>query len=394
MVLRIAFVVFDDIPDGGAVAHRVQMLAAGLASLGHEVHIIAPYRFSPGPLNGEIDRVHLHWGAYIERKTANTTLARVRKRLLMYNSTRQLLSQGLDWLIIYDMGLEGLPFLFLAKSLGCKVAADNCDITYISEQKSLLGLFYVISDRLGNILVTPWLQLNFAISSRIEEDLRHRAPLVPQVRVLAPVDMGKFKRRPQAAQSFRERHGLQDVPVIGYFGSIWAGKGLQVLLQAAHQLLAYGKPFKLLITGNAARNAYFLQLINELGLKDQVILTGFLSTDELITAMSVPDILVEPKIEDQENQASFPQKLAEYLAMGKPIVASAIGDIPLFLHDQENALLCQPGNPGSLAAALLRLMQDDHLKERLSKNARETAGRYFDCQVIARRIERALITHI
>jgi hypothetical protein len=55
--MRIAFAVIDEIPDGGAVAHRVQMLAGGLASLGHEVHIIAPYKFSPGPLaqesNGE-----------------------------------------------------------------------------------------------------------------------------------------------------------------------------------------------------------------------------------------------------------------------------------------------------------------------------------------------------
>jgi|GEM_PF-2208970 hypothetical protein len=97
--MRIAFAVFDDFPDSGAVGRRYQMLASGLASLGHEVHIIAPFKFSPGALTGEIDGVKLHWGAHLERNAANTTLARVRKRLSMYNTCRRLLRQGLDWLI-------------------------------------------------------------------------------------------------------------------------------------------------------------------------------------------------------------------------------------------------------------------------------------------------------
>jgi len=388
--MQIAFAVFDDIPDGAAVAHRTQMLATGLASLGHEVHIIAPFKFSPGPLTGEIDGVKLHWGAYIERNAANTTWARVRKRLLMYNTCQRLLRQGLDWLIIYDMGMEGLPFLLLGKIAGCRVAADNCDISFLFKQNSLLGLWYVISDRIGHLLVSPHLDLNFAISTGIEEYLRRRVPQVPRVRVGAPIDTHKFQPREKEAAAFRQKYGLQGVPVIGYFGSVWAVKGLKVLLEAAHKLLGSGKPFKLLITGNAARNALLIGLINDLGLKDKVVLTGFLASDDLISAMSVPDILVEPKIDHDENRASFPQKLAEYLAMGKPIVASAIGDIPRFLHDRENALLCRPGDPDSLAAALIKLIEDPGLREKLSIEARETAKRYLDCRIIAAKIEAAL----
>jgi glycosyltransferase involved in cell wall biosynthesis len=388
--MRIAFAVIDDIPDGGAVAHRVQMLASGLASLGHEVHIIAPYKFSPGPLSAEIDGVQVHWGAHLDRGASHTLLAKVRKRFLMYGTSRQLLRQGLDWLILYDIGLDGLPFLLLAKRAGCKVAVDNCDVVNISNRNFAKDIFYVASDRLGHLLVTPRLNLNFAISNFIDADLRRRAPRVPRVRVLAPVDMGKFKRRPQAAASFRDRYGLQGVTVIGYFGSLWAVKGLQVLLQAAQKLLTSHKTFKLLISGNAAKNALLMRRIDELGLRDHVFLTGYLSTDELITAMSVPDILVEPKIENEQNQAAFPQKLAEYLAMGTPIVASAIGDIPLFLHNGENALLCPAGDADALAAGLLRLMEDQAIRKKLSKNAGKTAGKYFDCRKIARQIETAL----
>jgi glycosyltransferase involved in cell wall biosynthesis len=388
--MKIAFAVFDEIPDGGAMAHRVQMLARGLASLGHEVHIIAPYKFSGGNLSAEIDGVKVHWGAHINRSRSHILLARARKRYLMYKISRQLLRRGLDWLILYDIGLEGLPFVLLAKQAGCKVAADNCDVLNISNKHSLREIFYIISDRVGHLLVTPRLSLNFAISSFIEEELKRRSPRVPRLRVGAPVDLGKFAKRTEAARAFRQRYELQGIPVIGYFGGVYAVKGLQVLLQAAHKLAASGQPFKLLISGNAAKNDSLLRRIDELALKDRIVLTGFLSTEELITAMSVPDILVEPKIADDENRAAFPQKLAEYLAMGTPIAASAIGDIPLFLHDQENALLCRPGDADSLAAALMKLMNDPVLREKLSRKARETAGRYFDCRIIARQIEAAL----
>jgi glycosyltransferase involved in cell wall biosynthesis len=308
----------------------------------------------------------------------------------MYKTSYQLLMKKLDWLILYEMGLESLPFLLIAKLAGTKVAVDNCDIRLMSDYKTLRGIIRFINYEVGYLLVSPRLDLNFTISTYLEKLLRLKAPGVPLVSVLAPVDMAKFRKRRHSSKAFKDRLGLRGVSVIGYFGSIHAAKGLETLLKAAHKLLTSGKAFKLLISGNTAKNAYLLRRIEELGLSDHVVLTGYLSTDELITAMSVPDILVEPKIEHEQNRAAFPQKLAEYLAMGTPIVASAIGDIPLFLHDQENALLCQPGDPDSLAAALLRLMEDDNLKERLSQKARETAGRYFDCRIIAKQIEAAL----
>jgi glycosyltransferase involved in cell wall biosynthesis len=345
-------------------------------------------------LAGEIDGVQVHWGAYIERQSSFFPMARIRKRYLMYKTCRHLLHQGLDWLILYDIGIEGLPFLLLARQAGCRVAADNCDMPFISKQKSLKDLFRLTWDRLGHLLVTPYLNLNFVISAYLEKYLQQITPHVPRVRVLAPVDMRKFQQRPEAAEAFRKKYGLHKEQVIGYFGSIWKVKGLDVLLQAARELLTLHEPFKLLVSGNADKNPYFIGRIEELNLKDHVILTGFLSTDSLITAMSAADILVEPKIDDEENQAAFPQKLAEYLAMGKPIVASAIGDIPEFLHDQYDALLCRPGDPDSLATALRQLLTDDELCEKFSCNARLTAQRHFDCHLIAKDIEKALLNHL
>jgi glycosyltransferase involved in cell wall biosynthesis len=72
-------------------------------------------------------------------------------------------------------------------------------------------------------------------------------------------------------------------------------------------------------------------------------------------------------------------------------VASAIGDITQYLQDQENALLCRAGDSHSLADALERMMQNRALREKVSLNARQTAEKYFDCRIIARQVESALL---
>ena len=55
--------------------------------------------------------------------------------------------------------------------------------------------------------------------------------------------------------------------------------------------------------------------------------------------------------------------------MGKPVVASAVGDIPWYLTDNEDALLTRPGDAEDMAQALDRLIEDPALRRKLSKQA-------------------------
>jgi glycosyltransferase involved in cell wall biosynthesis len=68
-----------------------------------------------------------------------------------------------------------------------------------------------------------------------------------------------------------------------------------------------------------------------------------------------------------------PTKLFEYLAMGKGIVASRIGQVAEVITDDENGLLVEPGDAGGLARAIERLAVDAKLRARLGTAARKTA---------------------
>lgn len=381
--MKIVIAVFTDIPDGGPVAHRLLMLSKGLVSWGHDVHILAPYKFSPGALEGEIDGVRIHWGAHASRQFAGTWGGKVRKRFLLYHSLSLLLKQKVDWLIVYDMGLDGLPFLWLARRYKCLIAADNCDIYFHTFKGSLKGKLKRVLYYLSDIVIQPKFDLHFAISTYIENQLQTIAPRVPTLIVRAPVDIDKFCAEQAEAFAWRRQAGIQDFIVIGYFGSVLAVKGLRVLLEAVKILSATTASFRLLITGRAAGDEATLRLLAELQLEDRVILTGYLSHADLLSAMSAADILVEPKIDDDENRAAFPQKLVEYLSMGKAVVAPVIGDLPLYLKDRENAMLYRAGDSSSLAQALAELLQNEPLREKLARQARRTAVQNFDCRKIA-----------
>jgi glycosyltransferase involved in cell wall biosynthesis len=89
------------------------------------------------------------------------------------------------------------------------------------------------------------------------------------------------------------------------------------------------------------------------------------------------DILVAPHVPLADGSEFFgsPTKIFEYMAMGKGIVASRLGQIGEVLVDGETALLVQPGDVEELRAAILRLVESEELRKRLGTRAREVAKR-------------------
>jgi glycosyltransferase involved in cell wall biosynthesis len=100
------------------------------------------------------------------------------------------------------------------------------------------------------------------------------------------------------------------------------------------------------------------------------------------------DILVSPHIPLADGSDFFgsPTKLFEYMAMGKGIVASRLGQIGDVLVDEETALLVEPGDPNQLAEAIVRLANSKELSQRLGGNARRVAVEKFTWGHNARRV--------
>ena len=391
--MKIACIAFTDFPEGSGQARRLHMIGKGFAQLGHEVHIVIPQRFRPGPLHQEFDGLRVHWAVTTTPDTWGKLSVRLSARRATLRLINNIAAEGLDWLLLSNPSLDGLAFLLAARRQGARVMATYDDLRarfrHPTWRERVRQSLHGMADR----LIPRLTQLNIPTTTFLEERIRSIAPHTPTFILTALVDPDRFQRQPEKAEAFRAKWDLGSAIVISYLGTFWHVDGVGNLLRAASQLLLSGEQFKLAISGvvdPGLEHDDVPALAQEYGLQRVAVQTGWLLTDDVVAAMSAADILVVPKLDDIANVAGMPVKLAEYLAMGRSVVASRVGDIPLYLADHEDAILCTPGDPHSLAKALRELIHDVPLRSKLAANARLAAEKHFDYRKVVARLESAM----
>ena len=182
------------------------------------------------------------------------------------------------------------------------------------------------------------------------------------------------------------------MPPCGGCSAVYLGnlqhKEIDYLLDIASMVARRVPEFHLTIHGDAApeRRAELVALIEARGLGGAVDLVSSHWSAEVPGILAHADVLLLPRAEDEFSQASFPNKLGEYLASGRPVVVTAVGDIPLYVTDREDALLVEPDDCEAFASAITDVLSDPALALRLGTAGRALAERLFDSEVVAKRI--------
>jgi glycosyltransferase involved in cell wall biosynthesis len=165
-------------------------------------------------------------------------------------------------------------------------------------------------------------------------------------------------------------------PTVGYAGHFYPWKGVDTLLHA----LALAPEFRgLLIGGHPGEPDLerMRALARELGIESRVEFTGLLPPSEVRGRLPSADVLVLPNhLNALSSSYTSPLKMFEYMAAGRPIVAS---DLPAFrevLRDGENALLVLPGDAPEFAAAFRRLLADRATAEHIARTAWQEAEQH------------------
>jgi glycosyltransferase involved in cell wall biosynthesis len=385
-----AIVALSDFDKVNSTVRRVTTLAKGLAAASHDVHIVIPQRFRAGSKTETLDGLTLHWASQTSDERWNTARERLDARWQAIRVVRTLARNGLDWLILYNLGLEGLLLAFVAHRHGVRVAAEYCDVRVRPSEYHAQDAIRFAWHRVADALVPRRTDLNIGISRSLEAWLRRKAPSTPTTVVPPLVDCATFRPSADEAQEFRKKWGIGDAPIIAYLGSYWKVEGVPVLLEAARSLMADGERFTLVISGASVAGLdcdNVPMLVRDMKLTRQTVETGWLCTSEVVGAMSAADVLVVPKTADAANQAGVATKMVEYMAMGRAVVATRIGDVPVHLRDGEDCQICEPGDVADLAEKLRDLLHAPSERLRLGENARRTAIERFDYRVVARQLD-------
>ncbi len=162
------------------------------------------------------------------------------------------------------------------------------------------------------------------------------------------------------------RQGLEEKIVIGFVGSLKSWHGLEFLIEAFRQLALQDSRFHLLIVGDGPLADTIQTLLQEF--PTQVTLVGDVPQFEVPNYLRAMDIAVAP-YPPLERFYFSPLKIFEYMATGRAVVASRIGQIMELIEDGKTGLLVPPGDAKSLAQALQKLSQNKNLRQSLGANA-------------------------
>ena len=223
-----------------------------------------------------------------------------------------------------------------------------------------------------------WLKLLSSIIVFVDRDTREK--LLPDKRsnvevIYNGVDIETFK--PFKSNVLFEKFNIDTgKKLIGYIGLITKRKGLEYLIKALPLIKERYNQCKLIIIGGYKTNeeTYFLEikeLTKLLQLESDVYFTGEIS--EIRQPLNSLDVVVLPSLEERCSRT-----LLESLACAKAIVATKAGGTPEIIDDGINGILVEPRNEGQIADAVLSLLSNDELREKMGMNGRIKAENIFD----------------
>jgi glycosyltransferase involved in cell wall biosynthesis len=258
-------------------------------------------------------------------------------------------------------------------------------------------------DRVGSLdLLERYERLNLDAAARIfvvseveRRNLEARGVRSEKI-VVNPngVDVERFRPGVGGAETRRELGIEEDEVVAGFVGTFGPWHGVEKLAEAIKSITTGGhgvpplqRP-KFLLVGSGSLQAEVEKLLENEVKEGRVIFTGAVAHDRVPKLLDACDILVAPHVRLADGSEFFgsPTKIFEYMAMGKGIVASRLGQIGEVLVDEETSLLVEPGNVGELGNAIVRLIESETLRKRLGARAREVAAREHTWTHNARRV--------
>ena len=356
----------------GGLIHYAYNLSCALAARGHEVTLLTAVGHE---LEEKSSPPNLRVVEMIASLT-NEETSKVPSRLLGPARSLEAAFDALrvtgfarrlkpDVIHLHTTNTSSLAYLQLLCGLGIPVVKTAHVVTpheRIRFQKAIYGRIHSLG------------RLHIAHSETDRRRLEKEFGVDPDVIAVIPHgDYGFFAATSERMSplSARQSLGLQSRNKVAlFFGYVREYKGLDIALEAWPGVVDALPDARLVVAGDASR----LSDARRRELEDRASSLGVLCRFEYIPFGEVDryfqaaDLLVMPYRHISQSGVLY---LA--LALGVPVVATKVGALPEVLRDGESALLISPESPADLSRALVRLLSDQQLRERLARGGRRVA---------------------
>ena len=206
------------------------------------------------------------------------------------------------------------------------------------------------------------------------------------LRVPVLLDFEIIPNREQTSQS----SGMREFNLT-YAGGFKSTDGVLDMLDAVRIARQNGCPVRLTIVGSdgatgTARRIYERSQQMDDFLRGHITFLGRMPDEEYMITLSEADALILVRSDGLMSEAAFPMRLPEYLATGRPVITTAVPDVPEYLTDGIHAHVIPPGRPDLIAERIVRLWRDPDRGRLLGKAGRARARECFDYREHMRRL--------
>lgn len=194
------------------------------------------------------------------------------------------------------------------------------------------------------------------------------------------VDQEKFKPV-VATEEFKQKHGLSNKQVVLFVGRLIPRKGLTYLIEAAKNVVKENVETVFVIVGNGPLKNQVVAQVNLLNLSRNFMFLGDVKDRDLPLVYGCADVFVLPSIQEGQGIA-----LLEAEASAKPVVAFNVTGIREAVADGNSGFLIEKGNSRMLGKAILELLSNQPLRERMGASGREFVLRNFTWDICAEKM--------
>jgi glycosyltransferase involved in cell wall biosynthesis len=367
---RILYTAFDIVPSPkGASTHILHNLR-GLVNGGFDVHLITP---NDGLLPPE-DTIE---GARVTRIPQDLTQNFLARAVHFGKSVLAHLALHPDYDVVHFRNVwDGFHIAQNKKKFGYKTLFEVNGLASIELKYHYPGIEAELLAKIKEQeLATLHLSDAIICPSRVTRDYIASLGLNRKLVTAIPngVSPSDFSASPLPSREGRE-------PVLLYIGTLADWQGLEIVIQALPKILEH-RPVRLQIVGRgrSRQRKMLAKHIRKLGLDEHVAVQPAVPHHEIPALIASADICVAPLGLNDRNvtQGACPIKVLEYMAAGRPLLASNMPIVRELVREDVDALLFSPNDPDDLARQALVLLNDFELSQRLAESASQRALNKF-----------------
>jgi L-malate glycosyltransferase len=232
-------------------------------------------------------------------------------------------------------------------------------------------LKFRVYETVDRVTLLSLADLVIAVSKQMEETLRrsgYRPTMLTHIHNGIDLHSVAAGRAPREIR--RELAIPEDALLFGTVGRLSPVKDHAAFLEAAAEIRRTRPDARFVIVGGGPLERELRRRAAQLGLEDVCLFTG--PRIDAHNIMAAIDVFVLPSLSE-----GIPMAVLEAMALGRPVVATAVGGVPEVVQHGTTGLLVEPGNPLALAQACLELAGDPKLAAALGNRARQTVEARF-----------------